>query len=318
VRLICFCLLALPPGLAGQDVYRFPHAVNGGALAGERIAAWGEGITILTPDGVVVARSGKGRYERGGCAFDGGLIINEAGNGASGALGRAVHVRLPDLSVRPVDTDASFRDCLEAELFGRRGVLVTHRQMQVRFYERPAGGGQRWPYREIYSIYTASAQSGLALMDVDGDGRMDILHGNYWIQSPAEFDHPWRIFAFNNWWDQPRSAMLRIAPVGGGSLFAAESESSPARFSQFDRPADPRQFWREIPLPGLQNLRKPAALAVDGKTVLVGEDAGEGSRLIAIQGSSAEVADTSGGYLEIWPEQGVALTRNALRRYRRK
>ena len=47
--------------------------------------------------------------------------------------------------------------------------------------------GKPWPYREIYSIYTPSQQTGLSMRDIDGDGRIDILCGNYWIQSPERF-----------------------------------------------------------------------------------------------------------------------------------
>ena len=35
-------------------------------------------------------------------------------------------------------------------------------------------------------------------MDVDGDDRVEFLRGNYWIQTPNEFDLPWRIFAIHS------------------------------------------------------------------------------------------------------------------------
>jgi hypothetical protein len=285
-------------------------------LTAGSVAAWGEGIELVPLTGGKPRSIITGRYGRGGCEFDGGLFLNESAKPGE-PLETAVFVTLDSGRAQLVDTHADFRDCLEAELFGRRGVLVTHRQMQLRFYERPGSPGERWPYREIYSIYTASAQSGLALMDVDRDGWTDIIHGNYWVQSPSAFERSWRIFAFNNWWDQPRSAMLRIA-ISGGEVIAAESEASPARIARFTKPDDPKQFWREafIEVPG--GVKRPGALAVHGGAVLAGEDRGAGSRLWTIQAGQASVLETSSGYLEIWPDQGLALTRSSIQRYRRK
>jgi hypothetical protein len=315
VRLIC--LLCVPLWAGGEEIHHFQTQVGGGALLGRTVAAWGDGVVLVPLDGGPARKVNSGRYERGGCAFEGGLFLNES-PAKGNEFGRAVYLAAPSGTAALVDTGASFRDCREAELFGRRGVLVTHRQMQIRFYERPERTGERWPYREIYSIYTASAQSGLALMDVDRDGRVDILHGNYWIQSPEEFELPWRLFAFNNWWDTARSAMLRIAIKHDGSIVAAESEASPARFSRFQRPENPRQFWHEASIRVPRGLRKPAAIAMDGGVVLVGEDAGGKSRLMAFDEGEARVLATSRGYLEIWPEESLALTRNSIQRYRRK
>ena len=82
-----------------------------------------------------------------------------------------------------IDDEFDTHDCMEATLFGRKGVLVIQRYMQVRFYERADKSPGR--IREIYSIYTPSQQTGLSLRDIDGDGRVDIVCGNYWIQSPG-------------------------------------------------------------------------------------------------------------------------------------
>lgn len=290
--------------------------VEGGVLRAGQLVVWGDGVDSVSLSGGGARRIGEGSYDRGGCAFGGGLLLNESAQ-AGETLGRAVFLALPSGQIQVADTHASFRDCLEAKLFGRLGVLVTHLQMQLRFYERPARKGDRWPYREIYSIYTASAQAGLALMDVDGDGRDDILHGNYWVQSPTEFDLSWRIFAFNNWWDTPRSAMLRIA-VSAGDVVAAESAAAPARVARFSRPGDPKQFWRESPVEIAGGIAQPAVIAVHGGWIMLGEDNGEGSRLLAVKNGAASVLGTSRGYLGIWPEHSLALTRESIQRYRLK
>lgn len=290
--------------------------IEGGArLADGRVAVWGDGFHVSEKS---VAR---GEFARGGCVADWNgdglpdLIVQRR----SAELNDMVAFVAPAWVEERIDGGADFRDCLGAELFGRRGVLVTHRQAQVRFYERGRG------YREIYSIYTASAQSGLKLHDVDGDSRVDILHGSYWLRAPERFELGWRLFALQTWFDTARGSMVRIAVVGLGGrdvVVEAESEASPARFAWFERLSDAEQLWLERKIEVAGGLRQPQCLsALDEGWVVAGEDAGAGSRLIAIdiRGGTQRVVARSEGFLEVWPDVGgrlTALTREGVRHYR--
>ncbi|MBK5293635.1 MAG: hypothetical protein JJE04_18405 [Acidobacteriia bacterium] len=283
----CADLVALPPlKVAGAHM-------EGGALEGRLLYSWGDRVRVHALEKPSTRLlGGESGFGPGGCVVD----VNEDGrmdlvlHQRQASLGEMVWLEAPRFQKRVIDTGADFRDCIGVKVLGRRGVLVTHRQMQVRFYEVPKASGV-WPYREIYSIYTASAQGGLRMADVNGDGLPDILSGNYWIQSPAAFELGWRLFAIHNWWDGPRSAMVRLALAAReGSDFpvyvAAESEADAARLSWFERPADPKSFWTEHPLTVKPALRRPQALAavdfdIDGSAELVtGEDAGAGSRML--------------------------------------
>ena len=187
----------------------------------------------------------KGDFSGGGCAVDldgdgKWEFVSKEGQG----LGKLVWRAAPDWAPVVMDEGVEMPDCLGVTLFGRRGVLTVHRFQQVRFYERASKLGGPWPYREIYSIYTPSEQAGLAVQDVDGDGRPDIFCGNYWIKSPTRFDLPWRLFAINTYSEERSSARLRIAPHGQDEV-VAQMERKRGRLTWFQRPPNPRQMWTD-------------------------------------------------------------------------
>lgn len=253
--------------------------IRGGAASNDGKAAivWGEGVYRVDLRSGRSERLAVGSFRENGCVAEGGLVlVNDD---------RLVWLAGPKYDrLEVIDTGAEIADCLEATLLGRRGILVTWRGLQVRHYF-PAQGERRWPYREIYSFYTASYQAGLLLRDVDDDGRPDLMCGNYWIQSPAEYDLPWRLFAINTYNDTPLAAKMRLAWLERNGAFpllvAAQGALEQGRVTLFERPADPKQLWGERVLAAMP---RPAAIAVTRRGLLVNGQLWNGSRFEPRQG----------------------------------
>ena len=159
-------------------------ALIGGDKATRRVLAWGnEVMAIRYPAGKAVRISEARGFGAGGCLLDvnndrqADLVLFEKGQ--PGMTGRMVWLEAPTGALHVIDTEADFVDCLPTNMFGKSGVVLIHRHSQVRFYEIPGDPAETWPYREVYSIYTPSAQGGLLRHDVDGNGHPDLFAGNY-------------------------------------------------------------------------------------------------------------------------------------------
>ena len=170
-------------------------------------------------------------------------------------------------------------DMIPAALLGHRGILLIHKRMQVRFFDAPKLLDATWTETELYSFYTPSHEGGLVLADIDGDGRLDVLAGNYWMQSPEAWELPWHLFAIDTWTERAESAQLSLLWMNGARL-AAQRSASPARLAWFEPAPDRKQLWSQYPLAEELQLESVALAALEGGRFLAVERAGKGRWLL--------------------------------------
>jgi hypothetical protein len=103
-------------------------------------------------------------------------------------------------------------------------------------------GPDQWARAEIRT----PTGEGLALADMDGDGRLEAIIGGRWYDSPTDLLHqPWPEHVFCDWF--PDAVVMAADINGDGRLDIVLSGSETThRLSWFEAPADPRRGpWRE-------------------------------------------------------------------------
>jgi hypothetical protein len=280
-----------------QHVIVERFGIRGGELSGNVLTTWGDGLSrwnLPSGEEEVLQPPQPRQFGEAGC------LLDVDGDGRDDIVlqrgwpeGELIWRQASTGTVRVIDTGVQVRDMIAARFGKRRGVLLLQRGIQARFYEVPEQPHPKepWPQRDIYSFYSASQQGGLLLADIDGDGRTDILCGNYWLQQPEEWDHSWRLFAINLYHETVISALHRLEYAdltgdGVPELIAAERELRRARLHWFTKPKNVREQWPAHPLEGEWRLRRPQGLLAhdldrDGHMdILMAENDGPGSRLV--------------------------------------
>ena len=204
-------------------------------LRGDFLVAWGSRILESSlkekPEmrEVVPAQPGQ-VYSNGGCALD---VNGDGVDEVILARGRAPahsHARLFWFQPEPNETSwgehqvailnpdewASPHD-LQPFTFqrptgkmGKGVVAVLARQLLV-WFSLPPDPAIPWERHEIATL-PASNQSGMALGDVAGHGRRDVVCGMFWVECPPDPTRdPWILRRFGNWDDNGWGGMAQLA-----------------------------------------------------------------------------------------------------------
>ncbi len=272
--------------------------MRGATIREDRLYTWGKQLlewNLKSGTSKKIAESRDGGFGEGGCAGPSGEVYLQDGPQA----GPLVVIEMGSARAE-WDPKVEMHDCTFTPLLGQKGLLITDHFGQVRFYEG------RGVYTEIYSFYTPSRQAGLLLTDINGDGLPDIVCGNYWIRSPAEFDLPWRLFAINLRHEKPDSATMRLARIGN-HLYEAQAHAAEGALFLYTPLPDPTQRWAEQVV--IRGLHYPHALAAAENGVVAGENHGPGSRLFYVgEGMPPRQIGTTDGVHSAFFVEGRVLT----------
>lgn len=183
--------------------------------------------------------------------------------------------------VAPHDVEAFTMELASGEEV--RGVVGNIARQDVFFLEVPKDPTEPWVRHEIGS-FPEGDQSGMEIVDINGDGRKDIVSGMFWIEAPADpRQDDWAFHRFGTWdrenegWGgMDKHGVADFDGDGEVEIVAAEAEIPGARMSFFDREADDGTgLWNETPIE--EDLYAPHSLVVgdlnaDGRAdVIVGE-----------------------------------------------
>jgi hypothetical protein len=271
----------------------FGNAVFRRGIDGPRIDASGSRILEFpvkssAPLKEVVPSSNE-NFTNGACAFDiNGDSIDEMIVGRAGKLdgtdllwfeeipGQKLWKEHLIANVKGMEGDAEkgFHDIMpfEAQISGDlvKGVAIVVSRKRLYWYQIPDDITQPWKEQIIADLNNNGAkfaQSGLILGDIAGQGRPDLVCGNFWAECPSDpINDSWQVHRYSNW-DQRTTPELPGVPAwvknehfggmnqldlgdmnGDGNLdiVVAEAEIPGARIGIFCRDlSNPQDLWKE-------------------------------------------------------------------------
>jgi hypothetical protein len=206
----------LGPEHFGNAIYRRGIEGPGIAASGSRILEWPVQASALTTE---VVPPGPDNYQNGACAMDvNGDNIDEM------IVGRTTQLGTDLLWFEEIPGQKVWKEHLIAVIKGGKGEEGLHDIMpfemkvlnktlmgvttivnrrSLYWYQIPDDVTQLWTQHMIADLSkhgSECAQSGLVLGDVAGNGRQDLVCGNFWAECPADPTRDsWKIHRYSNW-----------------------------------------------------------------------------------------------------------------------
>jgi hypothetical protein len=219
----------------GNAIYR--RGMNGPRIAasGSRILEWPVQDSAPTAE---VVPPGNENYDNGACAMDvNGDAIDEM------IAGRSVSDKGTDLlwyeevrdqkhwkehliaTLRKAKGEEGIHDIMPFEMKAQNkllhGVVISVNRKILYWYQIPDDVNQPWDQHLIADLRAQGAecgQSGLVPGDIAGNGRQDVVSGNFWAECPADpAVDPWQVHRYSNW-DRRTTPVMPDVPAWVGDV----------------------------------------------------------------------------------------------------
>ena len=283
-------------------------------IDGDKFVGWGRTPITEWPVGsanrrqVVPSHPDK-RYSNGGCAMDlDGDGIDEiiVACGSMANLSDAALVWFKEVDgeqyweeyeiariwprghTAPHDIVPYIKQTEAGEVF--KAVLANKGRNEMHMFVVPEDPRDKWPHYVIGN-FPVNNQSGIELADINGDGNIDIVSGNFWLEAPVDPTQvPWKFHRFcdwddmgkNNWGGMNMHVVADFTGDGFRDMIVVEAEIPDSRISLFVRTSDDGTgLWEEFPLEG----------GIDVPHSLIAADLNNNSRMDFIVGEM-----TAGGW----------------------
>ncbi len=93
-----------------------------------------------------------------------------------------------------------------------------------------------WPDELCHPIYEGIKLEGLAVADVDGDGKVEVVVGALYFKQPKRKGDPWTRVDIADGWDRARVAIADLDGDGAPDIVLSEAEIAVARLAWFEGP----------------------------------------------------------------------------------
>ncbi|MFC2126198.1 FG-GAP repeat domain-containing protein [Bacteroidota bacterium] len=219
----------------GNAIYRRGMKGPRVAASGNRILEWPIQVSAPTTE---VVPPGSGNYENGACIMDlNGDSIDEMIVGRSTGEQDTKLLWYEEVSDQMLwkehfiasvgrgKGEEGFHDIMPFEMKISdklvQGVVIVVNRKLLYWYQIPADITQPWDQHMIADLSTQGAecaQSGLVIGDIAGNGRQDVVCGNFWAECPANpAIDTWQVHRYSNW-DRRTTPVFPEVPAWVGDV----------------------------------------------------------------------------------------------------